>query len=111
MKRSLCLAVVVLIVTVFSSAALAQQNTGAGPAPGVQQETGKQMTPEEFSALKSRILKRIEVQQTRLNEAKACVNAATTQEELRKCRPMHQMGPGGGMHRGPGQQPPAEKQQ
>jgi hypothetical protein len=74
-----------LTVALFSSAAFAQPNTGGGPGPAAGQQVEKQMTPEQFSALKTRILKGIEVRQAKLNEGKACVEAATTPAELKKC--------------------------
>lgn len=111
MKFLLNLAVAVSILTIFSFAAVAQQNTGDGSGPAVGQKTEKQMTPEQFSALKARILKMIEVRQAKLNEAKACVDAAANQAELKKCRRMHTLEPGHRGPRGQAQQPPAGQKQ
>jgi hypothetical protein len=111
MKFLSSLAVAVLILAAFSLVAVAQQDTSGGSGPAVGQQMEKKMTPEQFSALKSRILKMIEIRQTKLNEEKACIDAATTPAELRKCRPMHHMGPGHTGQKGQAQQPPAGQQQ
>jgi hypothetical protein len=105
MKFLLSLAVAILILTVFSMPAIAQQDTGGGPAPAVQQRPAKELTPEQFTALKARILKMIEVRRAKLDEAKVCVESATTQLELRKCRKQHPMGPDGPRHRMHDRQP------
>jgi hypothetical protein len=113
-KVSFYITAAALTVALFSSAAFSQQNTGGGPGPAAGQQVEKQMTPEQFSALKIRILKGIEVRQAKLSEGKACVEAATTPPELKKCRqmhPMHPMGPGQRGTRGQTQQPPAGQQQ
>jgi len=67
---------------------------------------GKEITPEQFPETKARVLKMIDERRTRLDQEKACVQAATNGAELKKCRPERQMGPGGGMQGGPGQQRP-----
>ncbi len=66
----------------------------------MQQGEKREFTPEQFSDLKSRALKMIEERKTRLEQEKACVEAATNIEEFRKCRPERPMGPGGGFRGG-----------
>ncbi len=91
--------IAVLCVLAFSQAALAQQGPGGGPM--AQAGTGKSATPEEFKDKQARILKMIEERRAHLDKAKACVEAAKTDEDLQKCRPERPMGKGpGGMHHG-----------
>ncbi len=109
-----------LCTLALSQAALAQQGPGGGPGPLAP--AGKSATPEEFKDKKARILKMIDERRAHLDKAKACVEAAKTEEDLQKCRPEHPMGmgPGGGMRRGGpggmqgggprGQMPPPEQQ-
>ncbi len=101
----------VLLISLFALTAVAQQATGgSGPGPAVQQGTEKQITPEQFTALKSRILKMIETRKAILDEEKACVEAAQTPVELKKCRVHHPMRSADKNRRGPVQQLPAEQQ-
>jgi hypothetical protein len=88
-----------LFMLALSQVALAQQ----GPGP-LAQGTGKSATPEEFKDKKDRILKMIEERRAHLDKAKACVEAAKTDDELLKCRPERPMGmgPGNMRHGGPG---------
>lgn len=62
----------------------------------------RELTPEQFSDMKARMLKLIEERRTRLEQEKTCVEASTNNEELRKCRPERPvgMGPGGGFRGG-----------
>lgn len=112
MKIFVSMAASLLIVLVFSVFVLAQQGPGAGPGPGFQQGTGKQVTPEQFTGMKTHVLNMIEARRAKLDEAKACATAATTPDELRKCRPEHPMGgrgPGMRGQRGPGMQQPQQQ--
>ncbi len=103
--------VTVLFTLALSQAALAQQGQG----------TGKPSTPEDFKDKQARILKMIEERRAHLDKAKACVEAAKTDEDLQKCRPERPMGMGpGGRRGGQGdggprgqwhQMPPADQQQ
>ncbi len=103
--------VALLFVLAFSHAAIAQQGPG----------TGKPSAPEDFKDKQARILKMIEDRKAHLDKAKACVEAAKTDEDLQKCRPERPMGMGpGGMRRGGGeggprgqwhQMPTADQQQ
>jgi hypothetical protein len=103
MRTLSSLVIAALILSVFSLAAVAQQDTGGGPGPAVRQGNEKQMTPEEFIAFKSRILNMIEVRRTKLDEEKVCVEAATTPTQIRKCRLHHPMGSGSREQRGSAQ--------
>ncbi len=98
------LTVALLFMLVLSQAAFAQQ----GPGPLAQ--GGKSATPEEFQTKKDRILKMIEERRAHLDKAKACVEAAKTDEDLVKCRPERPMGMGPGMHRGGWQGGPGMQQ-
>ena len=101
MRVILRFAIVVLFLAGISQVALAQQSPGGPAAPG---GTGKTVTPEQFQERKARILKMIEERRAKLDQAKTCIEAATTNAELRKCRPEHPegMGPNGKHHDGPG---------
>jgi hypothetical protein len=98
--------VVVLFLAASSQAIFAQQVPGGGPGPAMHEGMGKEITPEQFSETKARVLKMIDERRTRLDKEKACVEAATNGADLKKCRPERPMGQGGGMHGGPGQQRP-----
>jgi len=94
MKVILTFTVATLFVAIFSLVAIAQQNPGGGPSPAVPQGTEKQLTPEQFATMKLRILNMIDERRSKLDEEKACVEAALTPAELRKCKRHHRMGPG-----------------
>ncbi len=104
-----------LLSLALAQVALAQQ----GPGP-LSQTGGKSATPEEFKNKKDRVLKMIEERRAHLDKAKACVEAAKTDEELQKCRPERPMGMGPGMRHGGmqgegpgmmrGQRPPVDQQ-
>jgi hypothetical protein len=99
MKVIMGLVIAALFFTGGASYAPAQQ--GGGPGGG-----GKGGTPESFQERKARVLKMIDERKTKLDQAKACVEAATNNEDMRKCRPERPEGMGPGrMHRGgPGNQ-------
>lgn len=117
MRTLLSFVFAVLFVAALSQVAFAQGapegGPGIGPGPGMQQGAGKEITPEQFNQMKSNVLKMIEERRVRLDQAKACVQAAKNAEELRKCRPERPMmgpgGRGGKFQGGPGQgRPPME---
>ncbi len=117
MRTVLSFVFAVLLVATLSQVAFAQDapegGPGMGPGPGMQQGAGKEITPEQFNQMKSNVLKRIEEHRARLDQAKACVQAAKNAEELRKCRPEPpMMGPGGRGGKFPGgpgpERPPME---
>ena len=62
----------------------------------------REITPENFSEMKTHMLTMIEKRRTMLDTQKACVEAAKNAEELKACRPERPMGMGGG--NGPGRQ-------
>lgn len=111
LKFFICFALVAFIALGFSLVS-AQAGPTPGPVPDQGQKTEKQMTPEQFAAMKNKILNMLEVRRTKIEEAKVCVTAATTPEELRKCRPEHPIGMGMKPHmrgqRGMGQQQPPQ---
>jgi hypothetical protein len=98
--------VVVLFLAALSQAVPAQQGPAGGQGPAMREGMGKEITPEQFNETKARVLKMIDERRTRLDQEKTCVEASTNGAELKKCRPERPMGPGGGMHGGPGQQRP-----
>lgn len=98
---------VALLLTALSQAAVAQMYPGGGPGPAMQEGNDKELTPEQFSQMKTRILTMLEERRKRLDQEKICVEAATSAAELKKCRPERPMGgPGGQYQGGPGQQRP-----
>lgn len=98
--------VVILFLAALAQTVIAQQGPSGGPGPAMHEGMGKEITPEQFSETKARVLKMIDERRARLDQEKACVEAATNGAELKKCRPQRPMGPDGGMHGGPGQQRP-----
>jgi hypothetical protein len=103
MRTLYSLAVAVLFLAAISSYTFAQQQPGSGPGPGDQKMMGKEITPENFTEVKARMLTMIEKRRTWLDTEKACVEAAKSADELKKCRPERPMG-GGMHHNGPGRQ-------
>jgi hypothetical protein len=103
MRTILRFAIVVLFFAGISPVAQAQQGPGVQAAPD---ETGTAVTPAQFEARKARIIKMIEERRAKLDQAKTCIEAATSNDELRKCRPERPegMGPGGRHHGGQGRQ-------
>ncbi len=103
MRGILRFAVIILFLAGISQVALAQQGPGSQAAPG---GTGKTVTPEQFQERKARILQMIEERRAKLDQAKTCIEAATNNDALRKCRPERPegMGPGGRRNGGPGRQ-------
>lgn len=108
MKVFVRFAAAILFLLMLSQVVSAQQSSGGGTGPAVQNETGKTLTPEQFQERKAHVLKMIEERRAKLDQAKACVEATTNIEELRKCRPEPPMGmgPGGMNHGGAGQRKP-----
>jgi hypothetical protein len=99
-----------LLVAAWSPVVFAQQGTGGGPGPGMQNAPGGAPNTATFSERKARVLKMIEERKARLEEAKTCFNAAQNDEDLVKCRPQRPMRQGRGVQGGrtgePGQRPP-----
>jgi len=107
MKVTLSSVLVALLLMAFSHPAAAQMYPGGGPGPAMQEGGGKEITPEQFKEMKTRILSMLEERKKRLDQEKTCVEAATSAEELKKCRPERPMGgPGGQFQGGPNSQRP-----
>jgi hypothetical protein len=104
MKTLFSLAVAVLFLTVFSPNTFAQQQPQSGPGPNDQKFMGREITPENFIEMKTRMLTMIERRRTMLDTEKACAEAATNADELKKCRPERPMGMGGMRQNSPGRQ-------
>jgi len=106
MRTLFSFVVAVLFLAALSSDTFAQQQPGNGPGPNDQKMMGREITPENFAEVKARMLTMIEKRKTMLDTEKACVEAAKSADELKKCRPERPMGGmGGGMHQnGPGRQ-------
>jgi len=101
--------VVVLFLAALSQVVVAQQGPPPGDrGPAMHEMMGKEITPEQFPEVKAKVLKMIGERKTRLDQEKACVEAAKNGEELKKCRPERPGGgmQGGGMQGGPGMQRP-----
>lgn len=98
MKHWAVILTILICSAAFAAPAGAQMNEerGPGPGPGMRGESAKEMTAEQFDAVKEKVLKMFERRQKRLDGEKACVEAATNMEEMRKCRPepRRQMRPG-----------------
>ena len=107
MKTLFSIAVAILFLTVFSPNTFAEPQPGSGPGPNDQKMMGREITPENFAEMKTRILTMIEKRQTMLNTEKTCVEASKTADELKKCRPERPMGGRGpnGPDRDQGSQP------
>ena len=94
---------IALLLTVSAPLAFGQMMPGGGGgAPMMRDKSAKELTPEQFSEMKARVLKMLEERKTRLDQEKTCVEASKTADELRKCRPEPPMGPmgQGGQFRG-----------
>lgn len=96
MKRAMVL-VMVFIFTLVLLSAFAKvsfsEMRGEQMPPSHGMGT-KNITSENFNEVKSAMLLRIEERMKRLNEEKACVEAAGNADELIKCRPQRPEGPG-----------------
>ncbi len=104
MRTLFSAAVAVLFLAAISSYTYAQQQPGNGPGPGDQKMMRREITPENFTEVKARMLTMIEKRRTWLDTEKTCVEAAMNAGELKKCRPERPMGRGGMHQNGPGRQ-------
>jgi hypothetical protein len=91
--------------------ALAEQGSAGPPGPATQGVEGRKMDPATFGDRKAHIQKMLEDRSMRLAQEKACVDKATNDEEMMKCRPARPMHEGRAMHYrgdmgGPGSQQP-----
>jgi len=98
MRSTAIIGIVVIFLVVGSLVAIAQQ----GPMGGSEMQGGmqQQVTPEQFPAVKAKVLKMLDERKTKIEQERACVEKAQSHEEMKKCRPEPPMG---GQHRGPGQ--------
>lgn len=94
MRSLLVVFCAVLLLTVTAPLAFGQMMPGGG-APMFHERDAKELTPEQFSEMKARMLKMLDERKARLEQEKACVDAAKNADELRKCRPEPPMGPMG----------------
>jgi hypothetical protein len=100
MKRAMVFIFTVVLLSAFAKVSFSEMRAeNMPPSHGIG---AKNITPENFNEVKSGILQKIEERLKRLNEEKACVQAASSADELKKCRPQRPEGPG---HRGM-QKPP-----
>ncbi len=105
MKKRLYKALILSCILAVTSlgTAFAQMSQGEGRRPAFKSDT--EMTNDEYSGMKKRALLMIEERRKRLEEEKACVEAATNISELRKCRPQPPRGQGGAFQGGTDQRP------
>jgi len=94
MRRMGWMALAMFSATMFTFSAGAQQGSGNGRT--MQGVDERSFATEQFSDRKARVLRMIEERRTRLDQEKTCVEAATTEEELMKCRPERPAGKGEG---------------
>ncbi|HXX80870.1 MAG TPA: hypothetical protein VEI46_04930 [Thermodesulfovibrionales bacterium] len=92
MKRTFVFIFTGVLCVVFAQISFSEMRAeNMPPSHGMEM---KNITPENFNEAKSNILQKIEERLTRLNEEKACVQAASNADELKKCRPQRPGGPG-----------------
>ncbi|MDA8101154.1 MAG: hypothetical protein M0042_16165 [Nitrospiraceae bacterium] len=93
MRKVTGITAVVLVLAFGAFAAWAEQGPASGTGPAMQGAGGNR---ETFSERKARILKLFDERKTRLEQEKACVDAAQNDEDLMKCRPQRPMRGGEG---------------
>ena len=102
MRTLFSFVVALLFLAALSSNIFAQQ-PATNPGPDDRPMMRREITPENFSEMRTHMLTMIEKRRTMLDKEKVCVEAAKSADELKKCRPERPMGMGGGMQqRGPG---------
>lgn len=95
-RKKITLILVVILLAAISQVSFSQEAYAAdGNPPALKGEGDKEISPERFSEIKAGLLKKIEFRAKRLNEEKACVEAAKDMTELKKCKPERPDGPGG----------------
>lgn len=82
MKRVIAVCVVFLFVLSFAAVLFAQNPAGTPPAPGQKTLKGAMTVEERKARLTALFDERIKI----LQEAKVCVAAAKTVDDIRKCR-------------------------
>lgn len=94
MKRSIILMLALMFLIAFSGSSFSQMLAADETQPAFKEGGGKEIPPEKFDEVKSRILQRIDERMNRLRDEKACVENAKNSEGLRKCRPERGPKPG-----------------
>lgn len=85
MKRAIVFILAAMLLLSVSSVSFGQSPTeNTLPMRGFQ---GREITPENFNQVKSDILQRMAERMKRITEEKACVEAASNPDELKKCMP------------------------
>ena len=91
MKRAMVFIFTVVLLSAFAKVSFSEMRAeNMPPSHGMG---AKNITPENFNEVKSGVLQKIEERLKRLNEEKACVQAASSADELKKCRPQRPEGP------------------
>jgi len=102
MKKAIVFIFTVVLFSAFTNVSFSEMRGENMPPP--QGMGMKNITPENFNEAKADILQKIEERLKRLNDEKACVQAASNADELKKCMPQRPGGPGGkGMMQKPSQ--------
>jgi hypothetical protein len=92
MRKATVFIFTAVLLFAFSEVSFSEMRAeGMPPSPGLGP---KEITSENFNETKADILLRIEERLKRLNQEKACVQAASSADELKKCRPQRPEGPG-----------------
>lgn len=92
MRKAMVFIFTIVLLSAFAKVSFSEmRGENMPPAHGMGM---KNVTPENFPEVKSSILQKIEERLNRLNEEKACVQAAGNADELKKCRPQRPEVPG-----------------
>ena len=81
-----------LIVTMITVLALAGVAVAAETAPQAKETPAPQAASapdQKFDQWKATILKKIDAQEAKLKESRACIEAAKDKDALKACRPKH----------------------
>lgn len=93
-----------IILGTMLASALLMANQGNGNGFENNEGFSHKDRAERVMAKKAKITQKIDKRIAKLQKAKACVQSATTPDELRKCRPQRKNGKNGkGMHNFKGQ--------
>lgn len=94
MKMSVYFVLVAMALVAFPEVSFSQTPPEGGPPPAFKR---MEITPENFNEVKAGALQRVERRMKMLSMEKACIEAATNAEEMKKCGPgrPERMGPKG----------------
>lgn len=92
MRKTIVFIFTVVLLGAFAKVSFSEMRGENMPPP--QGMGMKNITPENFNEAKAGILQKIEERLKRLNEEKACVQAASDADGLKQCRPQRPEGPG-----------------